>query len=141
MIAIDTNLLVYAHRAGTAEHKAARKAMETASANRRGWGIASPCLWEFWRVVTHAASPGRPSKPEQAAGFLSALMAAGAVVFYPREGFAERLLREACRRELAGGRILDLQISLMAKEAGATRIWTHDARFVSVAGVRVEDPL
>ncbi|MGO9270791.1 MAG: PIN domain-containing protein, partial [Terriglobia bacterium] len=75
MIAIDTNLLVYAQRRHTPEHRAARRAIERASADRRGWGIPLSCIAEFWCVVTHPASSGGPSPAKEARGFLHELMA------------------------------------------------------------------
>jgi len=36
MIALDTNLLIYAHRSATAEHLAARAAIESASLDAAG---------------------------------------------------------------------------------------------------------
>jgi len=41
VIALDTNLLVYAHRSATPEHKAARAAIERATASD-GSGFAAP---------------------------------------------------------------------------------------------------
>ena len=72
MIAVDTNLLVYAHRAGLPEHRAARQALTRARNEMRGWGLALPCIAEFWSVVTHPASAGGPSAARQAHGFLAA---------------------------------------------------------------------
>jgi len=141
MIAIDTNLLVYAHRARTPEHKRARKAIELASANARGWGMAAAVLPEFWSVVTHPASEGRPSTPKQAAAFIRALTDAGAMIWLPGPGFGERLLQTASALAVSGPRIFDLQIALAAFEGGATELWTHDAAFVTVPGLRVRDPL
>ena len=43
MIALDTNLLVYAHRSATPEHKAAQAAIERAAATE-GWGFAVPVV-------------------------------------------------------------------------------------------------
>jgi hypothetical protein len=40
-----------------------------------------------------------------------------------------------------GARIFDLQIGLTALDAGATEIWTHDAGFVGLPGLKVRDPL
>ena len=40
MIAIDTNLLVYAHRSLCPEHQKAKTSIESAAANDSGWGIA-----------------------------------------------------------------------------------------------------
>ena len=61
MIAVDTNLLVYAHRGGLPEHRAARAALEQVAASSSGWGIPQTCTAEFWSIVTHPASTGRPS--------------------------------------------------------------------------------
>ena len=141
MIAIDTNLLVYAHRERTPQHKAARRAIERASAGSRGWGMAAAVLPEFWSVVTHAASEGRPSAPSQAAAFVRALTDAGAVIWLPGPGLGERLLQAASDLAVSGPRIFDLQIALMAFEGGATELWTHDAALITVPGLRVSDPL
>jgi hypothetical protein len=141
MIAIDTNLLVYAHRARTPQHKRARTAIESAAAHPRGWGFAGAVLPEFWAVVTHPASEGRPSTPAEAAAFVRALTDAGAMVWLPGRCFGERLLQTAADLEVSGPRIFDLQIALSAFEGGATDLWTHDAAFVTVPGLRVSDPL
>jgi hypothetical protein len=141
MIAIDTDLLVYAHRAGTAQHRAARRAIERASREPRGWGIAAPCVAEFWAVVTHPAARGGPSSAAQAAGFLRALWRAGGHAWEPGPGFASRLVRMAGEVGVRGVRIFDLQVALTALDNGAREIWTHDRQFVPVPGLRVRDPL
>lgn len=141
MIAIDTNLLVYSHRARTPEHTSSRTAIDRAAASERGWGLAAAVLPEFWSVVTHPASTGRSTTPAQAAAFVRALVAAGAAIWLPGPGFGERLMLVARDLDVSGPRIFDLQIALTAFEGGATEIWTHDADFVSVPGLRVHDPL
>ena len=62
MIAVDTNLLVYAHRAGCDEHVRAKRAIEKAAVDPDGWCIPLPCPFEFWSVVTHPSSVGGASK-------------------------------------------------------------------------------
>lgn len=142
MIAIDTNLLIYAHRTALPEHRGAREAIERASRDPRGWGIALPSIAEFWSVVTHPGSSGRPSTPVQARGFFRELIIeAGAKLWMPHEGFWERLLELARELGVAGPRIFDLQIALTAVENGAVEIWTHDSRFLAFPGLRVQDPL
>jgi len=114
MIAIDTDLLVYAHRAGCPEHAGARRAIEEASNDADGWGIPSSCVFEFWSVVTHPASTGGGSSPASAKGFIEALMeTAGAVILPPPQALVPSV----------------------------TEIWTHDAGFVALPGLKVRDPL
>ena len=142
MIAIDTNLLIYAHRAALPEHGRARRAIEGASRDPSGWGIPLPCIAEFWSVVTHPSSRGGPSTGEQAREFVAALVVgAGARLWMPGDGFWNRLTQLAAELGVQGARVFDLQIALTAFDNGASEIWTHDRHFVSMAGLRVRDPL
>ena len=142
MIAVDTNLLVYAHRADVPEHAPAQRALERASGDPRGWGVALSCIGEFWMNVTHPAAVGGPSSAKQARAFLAALFDDGpGLVWMPREPFWNRLLQLATDRNVRGVRVFDLQIALTAFENGATEIWTSDRDFVSFPGLRVYDPL
>lgn len=43
--------------------------------------------------------------------------------------------------DVVGARVFDLQMALVAFEGGATELWTHDARFGRIPGLRVHDPL
>ncbi len=142
MIALDTNLLVYAHRSGYAEHRAARQAVERAARDPRGWGIPLPCISEFWNVATHPQAQGGGSPPPRARDFLWALTEeAGAQVWMPREGFWERLTKIAQDLGVRGPRIFDLQIGLIAFENGVTEIWTHDRSFFPLPGLTILDPM
>ncbi len=142
MIAVDTNLLVYAHRATVPEHPSAQAALERASRDRRGWGTTASCVAEFWSVVTHARAAGRPSKPDEARRFLRSLVDEGGLELWsPGPGFGARLLQMAAELEISGPRIFDLQIALTAFDSGATEIWSHDRSFASFPGLRTRDPL
>ena len=141
MIALDTNLLVYAHRSAVAEHRAAKNAITRATRHRDGWGVSLAVVFEFWSVVTHPAAAGRPSTPDEAAAFVGALETAGAQVWMPGIGFSRRMAQLAVAQSVTGPRIFDLQIALTAFEGGATELWTADRRFASVPGLPVVLPL
>lgn len=141
MIALDTNLLVYAHRRGAPEHKAAQRVIERARRSGRGWGVVDAGLVEFFAIVTHPAASGRPSTPSEAGAFLGALVTAGARLWTPGQAFAPRLFQLAADLDVSGPRVFDLQIALAAIDNGATELWTHDAHFVRVPGLRVVHPL
>lgn len=140
MIALDTNLLVYAHRSATPEHRRARAVIEQAAASV-GWGFAAPVVAEFWSVVTHPASSGRPSTPDEARRFLAALSDAGAQVWSPGIGFGLRLAQIAADLRVSGNRVFDLQIALCAFEGGARELWSHDGRFATIPGLRLVNPM
>jgi predicted nucleic acid-binding protein len=142
VIAVDTNLLVYAHRAGCPEHAAARRAIEDAANAAGGWGIPSHCLLEFWSVATHPSSVGGGSSPATARGFIDALIeTAGATILPPASALGPRCLQLAEQLDVRGPRIFDLQVGLAALDAGVTEIWTHDAGFIGLPGLKVRDPL
>jgi predicted nucleic acid-binding protein len=142
VIALDTNLLVYAHRSGTPEHRRARGAIESAAGSARGWGIALASVTEFWSIVTHPLVGRGTRAAVRAATFLRSLAVQGEMlVWTPAEGFEERLVERALALAVRGVRVFDLQIALTAVEHGATEIWTHDTRFIRVPGIVVRDPL
>lgn len=141
MIVLDTNLLVYAHRAATSEHLAARSALEVASRSANGWGVATASVLEFWSVVTHPAASGRPSTPREARDFVDALVDAGARLLAPGPAVGQRLLEAADRLGVVGPRVFDLQVAITALDHGATELWSHDRGFVTLPGLRLVDPL
>jgi toxin-antitoxin system PIN domain toxin len=140
VIALDTNLLVYAHRSATPQHRAARSAIERAAATG-AWGFAATVVAEFWSVVTHPSATGRPSTPDEARRYLLALADAGAEVWSPGPGFGLRLAQLASDRAISGNRVFDLRIALCAFEGGARELWSADARFATIPGLRLVNPV
>jgi hypothetical protein len=141
VIVVDTNLLVYAHRSATPEHRAARSALEAASRLTDGWGLATASVLEFWSVVTHPAATGRPSTAKEARAFIEALVAAGARLLAPGPAVAQRILEAADRLQVVGPRVFDLHIAVTALDHGATELWSHDWGFITLPGLRLVDPL
>ena len=65
MIAVDTNLLVDAHRTDASFHQPARTALETLALGRSARTIPWPCVHEFISVVTHPRIFKTPTPVEQ----------------------------------------------------------------------------
>ena len=53
MIAVDTNVLIYAHREDSPWHAAALQALTGLAEGRSAWAIPWPCVHEFLAIVTH----------------------------------------------------------------------------------------
>jgi predicted nucleic acid-binding protein len=52
MIAVDTNILVYAHREDSQWHDPAYARMAELAQDRAPWAIPWPCLHEFLAIAT-----------------------------------------------------------------------------------------
>lgn len=53
MIAVDTNLLVFAHRQDSPWHEPANRVVRALAEGREPWAIPWPCLHEYLAIVTH----------------------------------------------------------------------------------------
>jgi predicted nucleic acid-binding protein len=53
VIALDTNILVYAHREDAEWHERAAALVAGLAESPRDWAIPWPCLHEFLAIVTH----------------------------------------------------------------------------------------
>lgn len=66
MRAVDTNVLVYAHRLDSPFHHEARALMRRLTESRVQWGLPWPCVFEFFSIVTHPRIYAPPSTVGQA---------------------------------------------------------------------------
>lgn len=73
VIAVDTNILVYAHRADSPFHDRARSVLESLAARAREWAAPWPCAHEFFTVVTNLRIYQTPTPAETAFAQLRAL--------------------------------------------------------------------
>ncbi len=142
MIALDTNLLVYAHRADVDVHAAARAVLEQAAAQPGGWAIPWPCAHEFLSVVTGPAF-GRSRTPVEVA--FEALRAwlshprCHAIGETPRHlGILHGL---AARAPISGGAIHDARIAAICLDHGIDALWTCDRDFSRFPDLRTRNPL
>jgi predicted nucleic acid-binding protein len=61
MIAVDANVLVYAHRADSPFHARAASAVRGLAEGHSTWAIPWPCLHEFCGVITDPRLFSRPT--------------------------------------------------------------------------------
>ncbi len=66
MIAIDTNVLVYAHRHDSEWHPQASASVQRLATGQVLWGLPWPCVHEFLAIVTHPRIYDPPSTMAQA---------------------------------------------------------------------------
>lgn len=61
MIAVDTNVLIYAHRRDSPFHARARAVVAELATSTAPWAIPWPCLHEFYAISTHRSVYRPPS--------------------------------------------------------------------------------
>jgi predicted nucleic acid-binding protein len=72
VIAVDTNILVYAHRRDSPFHAEAGQHWRELAESPAPWGLPWPCVHDFYSVVTHQRIYDPPSSREQAVGQVEA---------------------------------------------------------------------
>jgi uncharacterized protein len=142
MVAVDTNVLVYAHRRETDEHDAARALMQSLAASGRPWAVPWPCVYEFISVVTHHRIwREAASTPDQAWLQLDAWFGAPALrLLSEGEGFAPVLERFVRRSRVRGPVVHDARVAAICVAHGVETLYTRDRDFGLFPELRTENP-
>ena len=140
MIALDTNILVYAHRAEVSEHARALGWLQHLATREAPWALPVFGVGEFVRVVTHPRVFDPPSTLDQALAALDALAASpGLRVLSPGRRYPA-LFAEAVRVGRATGNLaFDAQIAALCREHGVTRLLTRDRDFSRFPWIQILD--
>jgi uncharacterized protein len=138
VIALDTNILVYAHRAEMAQHGAAREQVAALAEGDAPFGVPVLVATEFLRVVTHPRVFAPPSSMDLARAALDAVLGSPvARLLLP--GPRHRSLLAAAIEEgrATGNLVLDAAIVATCREHGVSRILTNDLDFRRFPSVEV----
>ena len=137
MIAIDTNILVYAHREELPQHAKAKRYLTELAEGSARWGIPVFCIGEFLRVITHVKLWNPPFSASEACSSLQNLLAAPSVsVLMPGPLYTNLLIETIQKSQVTGNLLFDAQIAALCLEHGVSYLITEDrdfARFKAVA--------
>jgi uncharacterized protein len=143
MLAVDTNVLVYAADADSPYHEPCRAFIERQRARPDAWYTTWPIIYEFLRVTTHARVMRRPWNARAAWSFVEALLASpglGILVETDRHAEVTRELIDELP-ELAGNLVHDAHTAILLREHGISRICTRDTDFARFPFLEMIDPL
>lgn len=142
MIAVDTNLLVYAHRRDSEWHAIATRVVRGLAEGRAQWAIPWPCIYEFLAVVTHPRIYSPPSTTPEALKQVQSWRASPSLVLVS-EGTAHfhDLEHAIAAGRVNGPRVHDARIAALCAEHGIQELWTADRDFARFSSLRTRNPL
>jgi hypothetical protein len=142
VIAVDTNILVYAHRTDSPFHQRARSAVESLARGSRPWAIPWPCAHEFFAVVTHPRIYKTPTPAQTAFAQLRALSVLANLAFIAEsDEYLPQLEALALRAQVQGGSIHDARIAAICVSHGVAELWSADRDFSRFPQLVAKNPL
>ncbi len=142
MIAVDTNILVYAHREDSPWHPAAVAAVGRLAERRTPWCIPWPCLHEFLAIVTHPRIFRTPSPLAVACDQVEAWLESPSVqLLFEGEAYWPTLRSVLTDGRVAGPLVHDARVAALCLQHGVDELWSADRDFSRFAGIAVRNPL
>jgi len=142
VIAIDTNILVYAHREDADLHERAYASLGALAQGRHSWALPWPCIHEFLAVVTHPRIYRPPTPLGVALDQIEAWLESPTVMLLAESAEHWQTLRPLIEGgRLAGGQIHDARIAAVCVQHGVTELWTVDRDFSRFPALRAVNPL
>jgi len=142
VIAIDTNLLVYAHRKDSQWHAAAAVAVRALAEGSAPWAIPWPCLHEFLAIVTHPRIYAPPSPHRAAAAQVEAWLASPTLVMLGEgPGYWDALEGVLNASKARGGQVHDARIAALCLHHRISELWTADRDFSRFSALVTRNPL
>lgn len=142
MIAVDTNLLVYAHREDSPWHDAASARITELAENRASWAIPWPCLHEFLAIVTHPRIYAPPTPLAAAVAQIEAWLESPTLtVLAESESYWAELVAIMRDGRIAGPQIHDARVAALCLLHGVRELWAADRDFSRFPALTVRNPL
>lgn len=142
MTAVDTNILVFAHRADSPWHDAARTTVRELAEGASAWGIPWPCIHEFLAVVTHPRIYRPPTPIAKAVDQVDAWFESPTLVLLGEaDGHWPALKALVMAGKVEGPRVHDARVAAICASHGVRELWTADRDFSRFPGLKTVNPL
>jgi hypothetical protein len=141
VVAVDTNILVFAHREGTEYHRPAVELLRRLGTGRTPYALFWPSLYEFLRVVTHRRVFDPPSSMTVALDALTSFLEPPvARVLSETPAHAEVLRQVLAAARVSGNLVHDAHLVALALEHGVHEILTLDEDFRRFPQISARNP-
>lgn len=142
MIAVDTNILVYAHREDSSFHDVADRELTKLAESKKSWAIPWPCLHEFLAIVTHPKIYNPPTPLEDALMQIDCWMECPRLELIGEEIDYWSLVKDILTRgKISGPKIHDARVAAICLQHDVEALWSADRDFSRMDGLKVINPL
>lgn len=142
VVAVDTNILVYAHRGDSAWHEPADRVIRELAEGARAWAIPWPCIYEFFAIATHPKIYNPPTPVKDALIQIDYwLESPSLVLLHEGDGFWDPLRALLDKGAIQGGAVHDARIAALCLRHGVEALWSADRDFSRFPELRTENPL
>jgi toxin-antitoxin system PIN domain toxin len=142
MIAVDTNLLVYAHRRDSEWHESAADTLRVLAEGLAPWAIPWPCVHEFLAVATHPRIYDPPTSLPKALDQVSAWLESPSLTLLAEGlGYADRIMKVLEGSKVTGAKVHDARVAALCLYHGVRELWSADRDFSRFAELEVRNPL
>lgn len=143
MLAVDTNVLLYAANADSEFHDPCRMQLERWRRDPSPTFLTWNVCYEFLKNATHARVFPRPWQVEPAMRFLDALLASPGFLLLTATPRHQAVLAQTLAElpTLQGSVLHDLHTAVLMREHGVSQICTKDRDFQRFPFLTVIDPL
>jgi len=142
VIALDTNILVYAHREDSPWHEAASAHVAELAEGRAAWAIPWPCLHEFLAIVTHPRIYQPPTPLPVALDQVGAWLESPSVVLLAESaGYWNILGPTLTAGQVTGPQVHDARVAALCRHHGVRELWSADRDFSRFPELSVRNPL
>ena len=142
MIAVDTNVLVHAHRADSPFHGPAAAVVRRLAEAPATWGLPWPCIHEFFAKVTHPRLFAPPSTAAEALAQVDAWLASPSVSLLGEAiDHWPRLRGLVAAARVQGPMVHDARIAAICLSHGVDELLTADRDFGRFPSLRTRNPL
>jgi toxin-antitoxin system PIN domain toxin len=142
VIAVDTNLLVYAHRVDSPWHSPALDCVRDLAEGRTTWAIPWPCIHEFVAIATHPRIWDPPTPLAGAIDQVQAWIESPSLTLLSEGTTHWQRLRECLEQgKITGPKTQDARIAALCLAHGVDRLWSADRDFSRFPSLKVENPM
>ena len=142
MVAVDTNILVYAHRQDSPWHAQAASCLVALAESSEPWAIPWPCIHEFFSIVTHPKIYRPPTPSAAALADLDVWMESPSLQLIGETAAYWPILRQTIGNSaVAGPMVHDARIAAICRAHGVTTLLSADRDFSRFREVQVRNPL